>query len=249
MAAILRANACALGLLILAITVHVIGFATQNWVSAKLESRGIQSIMSANGTIPMSKQIPKGAMKCVGVGLNIGLWKFCMCVNLGAMVQSVPDAGLDQTTEICDTTDTASVVPDWWKAVQALGILSLITAVLGVATMIYSFIGDSKGDRARFLPHILAAVCLLAGVLLLIAVAVFGAEFQSMMDRMMEQMSQSDPMMRSLADNLKQHTSLGYSFALEAVAGVLMVLASFVLALPLLRGGDSFFGSPHNLAV
>ena len=46
---------------------------------------------------------------------------------------------------------------------QALGILSLIVAVLGMACSVYGWLGDSKGDRARLLPYISGGICLAAG--------------------------------------------------------------------------------------
>ena len=49
------------------------------------------------------------------------------------------------------------------KAVQALGILALLLGGVALAVMIYSCIGDSKGDRARLLPFFIAGLSLGAG--------------------------------------------------------------------------------------
>lgn len=245
MVAILRA--VALGVLILAITLHVIGFVTRDWVAAELDSRGIANIAAAQASTEMSK-VPKEAFDGAGMSIGMGLWRFCVRINFGRMAQ-MAGAGL-RPTDICKTAQSEDL-PDWWKAVQALGILSLITAVVGVATVIYSFIGDSKGDRARLLPHFMAAICLLAGLLLLIAVMVYGTEFKEAMDQQLKALEMMGPTLEPLTENLRQNMSLGYSLALEAVAGVLMVLVSLLLALPIFRGEDALIlkGGPRNLAV
>ena len=49
------------------------------------------------------------------------------------------------------------------KAVQALGILALLVGGMALVLTIYGCLGDSKGDRARLLPYIIAGTSLTAG--------------------------------------------------------------------------------------
>ena len=56
-----------------------------------------------------------------------------------------------------------SCFSDWWKAVQALGILSMLFAVATIGLLVYSLVGDGKGDRARLLPLFSSATALIAG--------------------------------------------------------------------------------------
>ena len=46
---------------------------------------------------------------------------------------------------------------------QALGILALLAGGMALALTIYGCLGDSKGDRARLLPYIIAGISLTAG--------------------------------------------------------------------------------------
>ncbi|XP_076446462.1 uncharacterized protein LOC143283918 [Babylonia areolata] len=273
MVAVLRV--VALALLALAITLHVVGFATNQWITANVGPDDMKKVLKASGmedpTAASFKQLQQ-----LKLDVQMGLWKYCMRSNIDQWIEGLSGSAMgtggqgnqwpngDPSGDQVDTTPppssgyqvkeqcvtisaTPTVIPDWMKAVRALGILSLITAVLGIGFIIYSFIGDSKGDRARLLPHIMAGICLLAGVLLLIAVAVYGGEFMVMMQEQMNSLQALGEMGKYLAEVTDNSTTLGYSFALEAVSGVLMVVTSVLLILPAVRSGGS--GGPHNLAV
>ncbi|KAK7111454.1 uncharacterized protein [Littorina saxatilis] len=212
----------------------------------------------------------------MAMSIRMGLWKVCLKRNTGQM-SGPPDGathlggegegGADQSgqsdspggqgddfysaSSFCLKPDSDSV-PDWMKAVQALGILSLIMAVVALAFMIYNCFGESKGDRARLLPFIIAGICLASGITLLIGVIVYGAEYTMMMQDQMSMFGGDDnPDLSALAQILQENTHLGYSFALEAVSAVLTILVSAAVAVPTARGWDDSvsFGGSRNMAV
>lgn len=91
-----------LGILLLSVVLHLVGFVTHYWVSAKLDLRGLAGILSANGmgSSPSPNQ--------VGMSINMGLWEFCIKSNMGGMGQgqdmnqdgqSMPDGQSDSTDE------------------------------------------------------------------------------------------------------------------------------------------------------
>ncbi|KAK7507400.1 hypothetical protein BaRGS_00001335 [Batillaria attramentaria] len=205
------------GVFIVAVLLHVIGYATNSWVSSTLDSRGIEDVLQANGmsTGGMGVQIE-------GMEIRLGLWKYCL-------------TSMGQTKcEAAKADDT----PDWMKGVQALGILTMLISAVAVVLIVYDILGQGKGDRARLLPYFIGGLCVAAGLMLVVAVALYGENFTAMMDDQVSMMGTADPALAPLAENLKEHTGLGWSFVLEAVSSVLMIIAAAVIALPVVRGCD-----------
>lgn len=85
----------------------------------------------------------------------------------------------------------------------------------------------------------------------MIAVIVYGTEFNQMMENQLNMMGTSSPAFRALAQNLKENTNLGFSFVLEGVSAVLFIIASLTVAIPVSMGWvDSVhFGGARNMAV
>lgn len=207
------------GALLAALLIHIIGFSTNYWVSADLDSRGIGSVVDANG---MSDTGGVDIHIDSGVDLNMGLWVFC----LKAMGMSM-----------CPTLKAAHT-QDWMKAVQALGILAIASAVAALVFMVYGLLGKGQGDRARLLPYFTAGLCFAAGLILVIAVAMYGAKFSAMMENQLSMMGTTNPELAPLTQNIKEHTGLAWSFALEAISAILMIIAAAVEVFSTMRGCD-----------
>lgn len=85
--------------------------------------------------------------------------------------------------------------------------------------------------------------------MLLIAVAIFGLEYQNLIE---DQLKKGDPMpdLDSLMKNVKDNTKLGWSYILEAFSAFLIIVASLMVCLPAtLTSGGSFYLAGRNLAV
>ena len=72
-----------------------------------------------------------------------------------------------------------------------------------------------------------------------------------MMENQMAMLGSSNPELQSLAENVKENTSLGVSFVLEVVSAVLMMLTSLLLTIPAMRGWETTgqFGGKSNMAI
>ncbi|XP_025083802.1 uncharacterized protein LOC112557889 isoform X2 [Pomacea canaliculata] len=225
----------AIGVLALAFVIHSVCFSTDNWVCADLDSRGMQDVLDANSFEEDPSGLGDGVLANIGLSIRLGLWQYCLSESLTGATKCDPLSSND--------------APGWMKAVQALGILAMIIAVMGLFLITYGLAGHSKGDRARLLPYYCSCVCASAGLMLLIAVAIFGLEYQNLIE---DQLKKGDPMpdLDSLMKNVKDNTKLGWSYILEAFSAFLIIVASLMVCLPAtLTSGGSFYLAGRNLAV
>lgn len=89
-------RAIGLGLLLLGVVLHLVGFVTHYWVSLKMDMRGTAGIMSANG---MGSNTPANQ---VGLSVTTGLWQFCIKRDMGQGMgqgQVISDAGQNSDEE------------------------------------------------------------------------------------------------------------------------------------------------------
>lgn len=90
-------RALGLGVLLIAVILHLVGFVTHYWVSAKLDLRGVAGIMSANdmgsGSAPANLR---------GLSVNLGLWEFCMKTDMGQGVGQGQSQGMSEAGQNSD---------------------------------------------------------------------------------------------------------------------------------------------------
>jgi len=97
-------RAIGLGLLLLGVVLHIVGFVTHYWVSVKMDMRGTAGITSANG---MGSDAPANQ---VGLSVTTGLWQFCIKRDMGQGMdqgqgQVMYDAGQNSDEEFDQQRD------------------------------------------------------------------------------------------------------------------------------------------------